>query len=106
MPTSACSLTNPPPALAINPVVAVPPPDLLGAANLSLRGLVGTKTRRFATVHSGVKSYDFAKGEEMLIRLPNDKQLKVRCLDIGDRSAKFQIEGETQTKELFLRDGI
>ncbi len=100
------ALTNPPPATATNVVVAPPPPDLLGAANLSLRGLVGTKTRRFATVHSGVKSYDFAKGEEMLIRLPNEKQLKVRCIDIGERSAKFQVEGETQIKELFLREGL
>ncbi len=83
-----------------------PPPDLIGSANLSLRGIIGNQLKRRATVHTGVKSYDFLKGEEMLIRLPNNKQLKVRCLDIGDRSAVFQADGETQTKELFLREGL
>lgn len=119
----------PPPAGSTNPVVKVspptvnpsvpgtpttnapsvtptPPPDLIGSANLSLRGIVGNKTRKWATIHTGAKSYDFLKGEEMLIRLPNDKTLKVRCVDIRERSAVFQAEGEPHTKELFLREGL
>ena len=97
--------TNPPTATT-NPVplVVVPPPDLIGSANLALRGLSGTKARRVAVVHSGARSYDFLKGDTALIRLPNDKQLKVRCVDIRERSAVFEAEGET--KELFLREGV
>lgn len=86
------------------PTAALPPPDLIGSANLTLRGLSGTKTRRVAVVHSGARTYDFLKGDTALIRLPNDKQLKVRCTEIRDRSAVFEAEGET--KELFLREGV
>lgn len=84
--------------------VVVPPPDLIGSANLTLRGLSGTKLRRVAVVHTGARSYDFLKGDSTLIRLPNDKQLKVRCVEIRERSAIFEAEGET--KELFLREGV
>ena len=91
-----------------NTVVAPPPApvELVGSENLVLRGIIGTKTRRFATVHSGVKSYDFTTGDAMLIRLPNDKQLKVRCTEITERSVKFSVEGEPKPRELFIREGI
>lgn len=100
--------TNPPPAVAsTNP----PPPvvvkvDLIGAANLSLRGISTSRTRRLAEVHTGVKGYTFLKGDTMLIRLPNDKELKVQCVDVRERSAVFKVEGEPETKELFLREGL
>lgn len=94
------------PAVTSNsvPTVVVAPPDLIGSANLTLRGLSGTKTRRVAVVHSGARTYDFLNGDTALIRLPNDKQLKVRCTEIRERSAVFEAEGET--KELFLREGV
>lgn len=113
-------VTNPPqpqpPKVTPQPPTSVPPtnqppvveikPDLLGAANLSLRGISGTQNRRVAVIHTGAKSYDFIKGELMLLRLPNEQQLKVRCVEIRDRSAVFQVDGEKETKELFLREGL
>ena len=94
--------TNPPP-----PVVPIPtPPILEGSANLSLRGISGGKAGFLATIHSGVKAYFFRKGDEQLIRLPNDKQLKLRCVDINERSARFAVEGEKDPRELFLREGL
>ena len=106
----------PPPPVPPKPPAAVPPtnappvveikPDLLGAANLNLRGISGTQKRRVAVIHTGAKSYDFVKGEMMLLRLPNEQQLKVRCVEIRDRSAVFQVDGEKETKELFLREGL
>lgn len=105
--TNKIVITNPPPpSVVTNLPPVVPPSDLLGSANLTLRGLSGTKNRRVVVVHTGARSYDFLKGDSILIRLPNDKQLKVRCLDIRERSAIFQVEGETETKELFLREGV
>lgn len=98
-PPPSVSPTNPPPVVEIKP-------DLLGAANLSLRGISGTQNRRVAVIHTGAKSYDFIKGELMLLRLPNEQQLKVRCVEIRDRSAVFQVDGEKETKELFLREGL
>jgi len=95
-----------PNAPTVTPPPPPPPPDLIGSANLTLKGIIGTKARQRATIHTGAKSYDFLKGEEMLIRLPNDKTLKVRCLDIRARSAIFQADGETTTKEIFLREGL
>lgn len=97
--------TNPPPASVTNVPPAVPV-TLIGSANLSLRGITATKTRRVAEVNTGVRSYSFLKGDVQLIRLPADRQLKVRCVDIRERSAIFQVEGETETKELFLREGV
>lgn len=91
--------TNSPPVVEVKP-------DLIGAANLSLRGISGTQTRRVAVLHTGAKSYDFIKGDLMLLRLPNEQQLKVRCVEIRDRSAVFQVDGEKETKELFLREGL
>lgn len=96
-----------PPAVILVPPptpVVVPPLDLIGSAKLTLRGLSGTKTRRVAVLHTGARSYDFFKGDSTLIRLPNDQQLKVRCVDIRERSALFEAGGET--KELFLREGV
>ncbi|PAW83725.1 MAG: hypothetical protein B9S33_13130, partial [Pedosphaera sp. Tous-C6FEB] len=98
-PTAVVPPTNAPPAVEVKP-------DLIGAANLSLRGISGTLNRRVAVIHTGAKSYDFIKGELMLLRLPNEQQLKVRCVEIRDRSAVFQVDGEKETKELFLREGL
>ena len=103
-PAVALSTNRPAGSTNTTPAVVVSPPDLIGSANLSLRGLSGTKARRVAVVHSGARSYDFLKGDSILIRLPNDKQLKVRCVEIRERSAIFEAEGET--KELFLREGV
>lgn len=100
-PATTAGNAAPPP-----PVPAPPAPDLIGSANLSLRGIVANATRKWAVVHTGAKSYDFAQGEELLIRLPQDRTLKVRCIAIHARSAVFQAEGETTTKELFLREGL
>lgn len=107
-PTVVIGPTNQPPAGITNPAVKLPEPkpELVGSANLSLRGIAGTKARRIAEVHTGVKGYTFLKGDSMLIRLPNDKQLKVRCLDIRERSAIFQVDDEVEPRELYLREGI
>lgn len=106
--TTAVPIPSPPaPGTPINPPsVTPPPPDRIGSASLSLRGIVGNKAKKWATIHTGVKSYDFLKGDEMLIRLPNEKTLKVRCVDIRDRSAVFQADGEPHTREIFLREGL
>jgi hypothetical protein len=102
--------TNLPPVSVVTNTVPVvpppPPPDVIGSANLALRGLSGPRDRRVAVVHTGARSYDFRKGDSTLIRLPSEKTLKVRCVDIRERSAIFQAEGETETKELFLREGL
>lgn len=98
--------TNLPPVGVTNPPPVAPPIDLIGSANLSLRGITVTKTRRIAEVNTGVKGYTMLKGDTILVRLPKDQELKIRCVDIRERSAIFQVEGETQTKELFLREGL
>lgn len=98
--------TNVPPHAVTNQPLVVVKVNLIGAANLSLRGITTSKTRRLAEIHTGVKGYTFIKGDTMLIRLPNEKELKVQCLDIRERSAIFRAEGETETIELFLREGL
>ena len=79
--------------------------DTTGKPYFKIKGLSGSLKRRFVTLHTGVKSYDFTTGEEMLLRVP-EGQKRVRCLEIRNQSAVFQVEGEPEPIELNLRDGI
>ncbi len=85
----------------LNPAIVAA--DATGKSYFKIKGLAAAKKRRFVTLHTAVKSYDFTTGDEMLLRVP-DGTKRVRCLEIRPQSAVFQIEGEPEPIELFLRD--
>lgn len=65
-------------------------------SQLSLRGIIGNK--QFAQINSQT----FAQGEQLGVRLSKGL-VRVKCVEIRERSVVVQIEGEPQPKELFLR---
>jgi protein disulfide-isomerase len=63
-----------------------PPPKY---ADLTLKSVTGPKNRRLALINNQT----FAPGEGALVRL-GDGQVKVRCLEINDKSVVVTIEGK------------
>lgn len=87
----------PPPAAAATPAVAVervPPPPL--PDTLQLKGISGLGNRRLALVNNCPLQVG-EEGEVKLARAP----LRVRCLEIRERSVVLLVEGEK--RELFLK---
>lgn len=79
-----------------------PPPDPF--KDFSLRGISGTATRKFATIHTRIKSYVFRKGERQDVKTP-EGSVSLRCVDIQDESVIIRIDGKPEQKELLLRSG-
>lgn len=70
---------------------------------LSIKGILATARSRNVTLHTTLRSYLFRSGDEILLRVPDGK-VRVRCIEIRDRSAVFKIEGRPEPVELFLRN--
>jgi hypothetical protein len=66
-----------------------------------LRGISGKANRRLALVNGQT----LAVGEEAAIRT-TDGVVRIRCLEIRDRSVVVAVEGENERKELTLRSGV
>ena len=65
--------------------------------DLQLRGITGTPERRVALING----QPLVKGEEWEFRISTGK-LKIRVLEIGERSVKVSIEGQAEPRELLL----
>ena len=85
------------------------PPPVFGGAmltapqrytNLVLKSLSGTKNRRFALLNNQT----LGVGESASVQL-EDKSVRVRCLEIRERSVMVQVEGESLLREVRLVDG-
>ena len=66
---------------------------------LVLKSISGTKKRRFALINNQT----LAVGESARVRL-EDSEVKVRCLEIRDRSIVVAVDGQEGSREIFLRD--
>jgi thioredoxin-related protein len=92
--------STPPPAETLTAPVdpwAGMPTSVKRYDELKLTGLSGTASRRFALVNNQT----FAPGETARVKL-KDGEVKVLCKEIRERSILIQIEGTSETKELFL----
>ncbi len=87
-----------PAAPASAPGTAPTPQDL--TSGLALKGFLGSPTRPLALLNNRT----CAPGEEVLVKVPGG-QLKVRCVEIRQKSVVVTVEGEPGRKELFLRAG-
>lgn len=67
--------------------------------DLVLKGLSGSPGRRLAIINN----YTFEAGEEYVLRMANGP-VKVRCIEIRDRSVVISINGVT--KELRMREKL
>ena len=70
-------------------------------ADLQLRGLAGPPERRIALINN----LTFTKGEEQEVRVGNAK-VKIKVLEIREKSVIILIEGQTDSKELVLPDRL
>ena len=68
---------------------------------LLLKGISGTRDQRLALINSST----IAEGELADIRCGR-QTVKVRCVEIRDRSVLVELHGTSETKELKLREGI
>jgi hypothetical protein len=77
---------------------SAPPP----ITQLALKGFfVNRKGERLVTINDK----DFAAGDEAEVTVPSGK-IRVRCLDIKNRTVTIMIEGDTQQRELRWQDGL
>jgi len=67
---------------------------------LQLKGITGTPGRRIAVINN----LTFTQGEEGEVRARNGR-IKIRVLEIRDKSVLLQIEGLAEPKELLLQEG-
>ena len=76
-----------------------PPAPPQRYTELVLKSISGTKKRRFALINNQT----LAVGESARVRL-EDSEVKVRCLEIRDRSIVVAVDGQEGSREIFLRD--
>jgi hypothetical protein len=86
-----------------DPVATPAAPEAAGVAAapvapiLVLKGVVGSKTRRFALINTET----MAAGETASVRVP-DGHVRVCCMEIGPDYVWIKVEGEAQPKRLEL----
>jgi hypothetical protein len=77
--------------------VFTPIPLRSGPTNLVLKGLSGSKMRRFALINDGT----FALNERGKVRM-GDSNVLVHCLAIHDNTVTIQVAGESTNRTLAL----
>ena len=65
---------------------------------LMLNSIVGSGSRRVALINNRT----FAQGDEVQVRVASG-QVRVKCLEIGDKFVTVIIQGESNPKQLFLK---
>ena len=68
---------------------------------LQLRGITGSGDQKFALINN----LTFAKGEEGDVKVVNSK-IKIKVLEIREKSVVISVEGLSDQKELLLRDRV
>jgi thioredoxin-related protein len=76
-----------------------PPAPPQRFTELVLKSISGTKNRRFALINNQTLTV----GESARVKL-EDSEVKVRCLEIRDRSIVVAVDGQERSREIFLRD--
>jgi hypothetical protein len=67
------------------------------ASDLLLKGIVGSDKHRLAVINNEI----LETGESGVVRVP-DGQVRLRCLAIGNDYVVIKVDGETQSKRLFM----
>jgi hypothetical protein len=66
-------------------------------AVLALRAVIRTSKHSQAVINNEI----FETGEEQPVRVPNG-HVRVRCIDIGSNSVLIQVQGEAESRRLFI----
>lgn len=81
----------------VTPVAAKP----LLSRHLTLRGIFRSESRQLALISGQRLTEEFAVNQEKSVSTP-EGPLKVRCVEIRDKSVVLAVEGEPERKELKL----
>jgi thioredoxin-related protein len=76
-----------------------PPAPPQRYTELVLKSISGPKNRRFALLNNQT----LAVGESARVKL-EDSEVRVRCLEIRDRSVVVAVDGQEGSREIFLRE--
>lgn len=76
-------------------------PDPHRIDHITLKGITGTSDRRLALINNMA----FASGEVGNVRVPGGL-LKIRVLNIGEKSVTVAVEGDSVPHELKIRDTL
>jgi hypothetical protein len=68
---------------------------------IKLKGILGSATRRLVLINN----HTFAVGEQAEVKTSEGK-VKVRCLEIRERSVIVALPGDTQRRELYLNEKL
>ncbi len=78
---------------------AAPVPIKNPAQHVVLRGIIGSAGKQLALINNT----PFAAGEEQTVQTP-DGPIRVKCVQILERSVLVSLDGQSETKEIPLRD--
>lgn len=78
---------------------AAPVPIKNPAQHVVLRGITGSASKRLALINNTA----FAVGEEQTVQTL-DGPIRVKCVQILERSVLVSLDGQSETKEIPLRD--
>ena len=68
---------------------------------IKLKGILGSATRRLVLINN----HTFAVGEQAEVKTSEGK-VRVRCLEIRERSVIVALPGDTQRRELYLNEKL
>ncbi|HEX4122199.1 MAG TPA: hypothetical protein VH619_16400 [Verrucomicrobiae bacterium] len=78
-------------------VLASEPHKAIVASDLLLKGIVGSARHRLAVINNEI----LEPGEEGIVHVPSG-QVRLRCLTIGNDFVVIKVDGEAQSKRLFM----
>ncbi len=101
-------LRPPPPKPVVTPgttTAPVKPPEPPNPyKDFTLKGITGPRNNRLALISTTIKNYDLAVGDALTVKTPSGS-VKLKCLEIKDRSIVIMVEGAAERKELLLPSG-
>lgn len=77
--------------------------DDTGLDFLSIKGIIATARSRTVTLDTTARTYVFRSGDEIFVRIPDDKRLRIRCVEIRRREAVFKLADRPEPVVLKMR---
>jgi len=87
-------------AVAVDPSKAVETPVIAPISLLSLKGISGS-SRKLALINNQT----FARGETSTVKTTNGT-MRVKCVEIKDKSVVVQINDDPKNQVLYLKEGF
>jgi hypothetical protein len=78
-----------------------PSPSKNFSDQIKLKGILGSATRRLVLINN----HTFAVGEQAEVKT-SDGKVRVRCVEIRERSVIVTLPGDTQRRELYLNEKL